>query len=331
MSKYRNNLPQLSNETFLTDGGLETTLVFKHGYDLPQFAAFDLFKHQEGFNTLKSYYRPYIDLALEKQVNFILESPTWRASRDWGAKIGYNQKDLHEINQAAIDMLRDLRGKFEGPDAKFVISGCMGPRGDGYSVKDKMSADDAEKYHWTQIDTLRKTDADMVTAFTMNYTEEAIGLTRAAASAGLPVAIGFTVEIDGRLPSGEALGEAIEAVDQKTSHGPAYYMINCAHPSHFKTPLSTNANWLKRVRAIRANASDKSHAELDEATELDAGDPLDLGRQYAELKCSLPQLNVFGGCCGTDHQHVGEIYRAIAPHHPTINWDACESHGNTLH
>jgi len=331
MSKYRNNLPQLSNENFLTDGGLETTLVFKHGYDLPEFAAFDLFKHQEGFNTLKTYYRPYIHMALENRVNFILESPTWRASRDWGKKIGYNEKDLHEINRAAIDMLRDLRDKFEGQDSKLVISGCIGPRGDGYKVNEKMSADEAEKYHWTQIDTFQKTDADMVAAFTMNYAEEAVGITRAANRAGMPVVIGFTVETDGRLPSGQPLGQAIEEVDRETFHGPAYYMINCAHPSHFKSSLSENATWLERIQAIRANASAKSHAELDEATELDPGDPLDLGRQYAALKCSLPHLNVFGGCCGTDHFHVGEIFKAIAPHHPIMNWDACEEHGMMLH
>lgn len=331
MSKYRNKLPQLSDETFLTDGGLETTLVFKNGYDLPKFAAFDLFKHQEGFNALKSYYRPYIDLALKNKVNFILESPTWRASKDWGEQIGYNDKDLHEINRVAMDMLRDLRDKFEGQNSKFVISGCMGPRGDGYSVKEKMSAEEAEKYHWTQINTFRETDADMVAAFTMNYTEEAIGITRAATTAGLPVAIGFTVETDGRLPSGQALGQAINEVDRETSQGPAYYMINCAHPSHFKIPFFSKAAWLERVRAIRANASDKSHAELDEATELDSGDPLDLGRQYAELKCSLPHLNIFGGCCGTDHQHVGEIFKAISPHYPNMNWDSCEAQGHSLH
>lgn len=331
MSKYRKNLPQLSDETFLTDGGLETTLLFKHGYDLPQFAAFDLFKHQEGFNTLKAYYQPYIDLALENRVNFILESPTYRASKDWGAQIGYDEKDLHEINRAAMDMLGDLRGNFEVQNSRFVISGCMGPRGDGYRVNKKMSIAEAEKYHWAQINTFRETEADMVTAFTMNYTEEAIGITRAAATADLPVAIGFTVETDGRLPSGQTLGQAITEVDLETSRKPVYYMINCAHPSHFMEPLLTDAPWLNRVKAIRANASAKSHAELDEAEELDSGDPIDLGRQYAALKCGLPNLNVFGGCCGTDHLHVGEIFNAIAPHHPTMNWDVCKVRGHKVH
>ena len=324
MSKYRNQLPQLSSDQiFLTDGGLETTLIFEKGYDLPEFAAFDLFKHEGGYQTIKDYYLPYIHLARDRGNNFILESATWRASRGWGAKLGYSRKDLKEVNTVAISLLKDLRDRFETPESKFVISGCIGPRGDGYQVGDAMRTTEAEQYHWEQINTFRQTAVDMVSAFTMNYVEEAVGITRAAALADLPVVIGFTVETDGRLPSGQPLGEAINAVDQATGNGPAYYMINCAHTSHFKSLFATDQPWTKRIQSLRANASAKSHAELDEATELDAGDPIELGNHYAQLKCQVPQLNVFGGCCGTSHDHMAEIIKAIKPQHDAGSTDAC--------
>jgi len=311
MSKYRNQLPQLSPQTFLTDGGLETTLLFHHGYELPEFAAFDLLTRPEGYKVLRDYYRSYIDVALNGKVGFILESATWRASRDWGRKLGYSPADLQEINRESIALLQALRSESENNTTPMVISGNLGPRGDGYQVEKKMTAAQAKAYHQEQINALSATDADLVSAFTINYSEEAIGITQAAQDAGIPVVISFTLETDGRLPSGQPLGEAITAVDQTTGNGPAYYMINCAHPAHFRQALSGRDPWLNRIRAIRANASTKSHAELDAATDLDAGDPVDLGKRYAELKRQLPQLNVFGGCCGTDHRHVETICRAL--------------------
>ena len=311
MSKYRHQLPQLSDKTFLTDGGLETTLIFHHGYDLPQFAAFDLFKQNDGYQTLRNYFTDYATIAKTHQTGYILESPTWRASRDWGQNIGYSPKDLKDINRLSIAMLEDIRTQWEDEETPMVISGNIGPRGDGYTIADKMTARVAQLYHSEQISTFSKTEADLVSAFTINYVEEAIGITWAAQDAGLPVVISFTVETDGRLPSGQSLGEAITTVDWATASGPAYYMINCAHPTHFENRLATDAPWLKRIRAIRANASAKSHAELDEATELDAGNPYELGQNYADLKACLPQLNIFGGCCGTDHRHVAAISRAV--------------------
>ena len=192
-----------------------------------------------------------------------------------------------------------------------VISGCIGPRADGYKISNKMTVDEARQYHFEQIETFAHSEADLVSAFTINYVEEAIGITRAAQSAGIPVVISFTVETDGRLPSGQALAQAITEVDHTTQNGPAYYMINCAHPTHFNTTLTTDAPWVRRIRAIRANASALSHAELDEAQELEDGNPVELGSQYAELTNMLPNLNIFGGCCGTDHRHVAAICRAV--------------------
>jgi homocysteine S-methyltransferase len=291
---------------------LETTLIFHRGYELPEFAAFDLLTRPDGYEALRRYYESYISVALENKAGFILESATWRASRDWGRKLGYTPADLQAVNRKSIALLEDLRNESEAPAAPMVISGNIGPRGDGYQVNEKMTAVEAKAYHQEQIDTLSATQADLVSAFTINYTEEAIGITQAAQEAGIPAVISFTLETNGRLPSGQSLGEAITAVDQATGNGPAYFMINCAHPTHFEQALNGTDPWIHRIRAIRANASSKSHAELDAATDLDAGDPVDLGRRYAELKRRLPRLNIFGGCCGTDHRHVAAICKELA-------------------
>ena len=312
MSKYRNALPQLADNFFLTDGGIETTLIFHNGLDLPYFAAFDLLKDAEGEMTLREYFETYVSLARKHEVGFILESATWRANPDWGQKLGYSNAALAEMNHKAIKLLGDIRQANESDKTPMVISGCIGPRGDGYDPGDTMSAAEAEQYHATQIGTFRDTEADMVTAITMTYVDEAIGISRAAKSAGLPVAISFTVETDGNLPTGQSLQSAIEQVDAATDNEPAYYMINCAHPTHFGGVVATQQPWLQRVRGLRANASTMSHAELDEAEELDAGNPIQLGSQYKDLRSKLSHLTVFGGCCGTDHRHIEAIAQACA-------------------
>lgn len=312
MKTYRKNVSQLKERIFLTDGGLETTLVFEHGFNLPEFASFTLLKEKRGRKAMYDYYLPYIDLAKQNQFGFILEGSTWRASKDWGEKLGYNTRDLEKANLDGIELLAKLRKTHENDTTPMLISGCIGPRGDGYRPAAKMNPWEAQQYHTTQIQTLSTTEADLVSAFTINYAEEAIGITRAAQQFDIPVVISFTLETDGRLPSGQPLGAAIEEVDQKTQNGPAYYMINCAHPSHFKHVLLTNAAWKERIHAIRANASCKSHAELDESNELDSGNPAELGRDYIDLIELLPNLTVFGGCCGTDIRHLREICEKLS-------------------
>ena len=305
-AKYRHHLPQLDGDLFLTDGGIETTLIFHEGLDLPEFAAFDLLKDYEGTRALRRYYEPYASLARAHGLGFVLESPTWRASPRWAAAIGYGEDELSAFNEKAILLMEELRAEYEA-EAPIVISGCVGPHDDGYSPTVSLSADEARGYHATQINTFRDTAADMVTAITMTYAAEAVGVARAAAAAELPVAISFTLETDGRLPSGHSLADAIEQVDAETDGTPVYYMINCAHPTHFEPVLEADAPWAKRVRGLRANASTKSHAELDDATELDEGDPDDLAARYSALRTKLPNLTVVGGCCGTDHRHVAAI------------------------
>jgi S-methylmethionine-dependent homocysteine/selenocysteine methylase len=310
MTRYRTQLPQLSSDLFLTDGGLETTLIFHQGINLPDFAAFDLLKQPIGYQILQNYYRTYANLAREYGVGFILESATWRSNPDWGTKLGYNREALAEINRKAIAMLHDIRNEYETDKTKMVISGCLGPRGDGYNPSDLMTAAEAEQYHLPQIETFKQADADLVTAITMNYVEEAIGIARAAQSIGMPVVISFTVETDGKLPTSQPLKEAIAQVDTLTDQAPAYYMINCAHPTHFSNVLAAGEPWIERIRGIRANASIRSHAELNDSETLDAGNPTELGSQYRELKHKLKHLNVLGGCCGTDHRHVEAMCKA---------------------
>ena len=311
--RYRDALPQLGGDLFLTDGGIETTLIFHEGLELPDFAAFHLLREKAGVAALRKYFRTYADLAKEFGVGLILESATWRASSDWGTKLGYTAEELAGANRKAIEILEEIRSDLDAAGIQTVISGCIGPRGDGYVPANTMSPEQAEEYHTEQIHTFESTAADMVCAITMNYPEEAIGVALAARSVGIPAAISFTVEIDGRLPTGEPLAAAIERVDDATSSAPAYYMINCAHPSHFEPVLLEGGRWVMRIRGIRANASRMSHAELNEAPALDVGNPLELGAEYAELKRLLRNLTVLGGCCGTDHRHVEAIARACLP------------------
>lgn len=311
MSKYRHHLPQLADRLFITDGGLETTLIFHEGMELPYFAAFELLKDAEGTKVLESYFSRYADMARQHHVGLVLEAPTWRANPDWGSKLGYDSSALAEANRKAISLLLRIRAEYETPATPIVISGNLGPRGDGYRADARMSADEAQAYHQGQIETFAQTDADMVAAFTMNYIEEAVGIVKAAKACAIPVAISFTLEIDGRLPSGDTLPTAIETIDAETGAYAVYYMINCAHPTHFENELHGDGHWTRRIRGLRANASRRSHAELDEAADLDDGHPEELGTQYRALRAHLPGMTVVGGCCGTDHRHVDAICRAM--------------------
>jgi homocysteine S-methyltransferase len=311
MKKYRNNLPQTNGRLFLTDGGLETTLVFHEGIELPHFAAFDLLRTLQGTKTIRDYYERYIAIARSCGAGFLLESPSWRANPDWGTKLGYSREALAEVNRACIALMEELRAAHETAAMPMPISGNIGPRGDGYDPGTVMSPDEAERYHSWQVGLFAESAADLVSAFTMTNTNEAIGVARAAKAAGMPCVISFTLETDGRLPTGESLTDAVAAVDAATGGegqgAPAYYMINCAHPSHFEARLDQGDARLRRVRGLRANASTRSHAELDAAPDLDAGDPHALGHAYRRLVERHPQIAVLGGCCGTDHRHVEEI------------------------
>jgi S-methylmethionine-dependent homocysteine/selenocysteine methylase len=302
-------VPQLEGGTYITDGGMETTLIFHQGMDLPHFASFVLLEDAAGVEALRSYFLPYLEIARAHDVGILLDTPTWRANADWGERLGYSPKALAEVNRRGVALLEELRSS-TGGDPPIVISGCIGPRGDGYRVEGEMTAAEAERYHAPQVGTFAETSADLISALTLTYAKEAVGIVQAARAADVPVVISFTVETDGRLPSGQPLGEAIEQVDAETGGAAAYFMVNCAHPTHFSGVLEP-APWLDRLRGLRANASKQSHAELDEAEELDAGNPSELAADYRELQARLPSLTVVGGCCGTDHRHIDAICAAV--------------------
>lgn len=312
MSKHRHDLPQLRGGVFLTDGGMETTLLFHEGVPLPQFAAFPLLETVEGRRTLTRYYEKYLALAAERSLGFLLGTPTWRANPDWGAQLGYDRAALRRINLDSVAFVAALRADWETPALPVAVEGVVGPRGDGY-LAGRMSAAEAEDYHAFQIGVFAEAGVDLVTAMTMTTVGEAAGVARAARAAGLPCAVSFTVETDGRLVDGTSLGDAITAADAATDAWPAYYMINCAHPRHIEQALAAGAPWTARLGGLRANASTLSHAELDAAETLDEGDPADLGRRYRALRRDLPGLRVLGGCCGTDHRHVEAIRDACIP------------------
>jgi S-methylmethionine-dependent homocysteine/selenocysteine methylase len=301
-------LPQLSAPLFIADGGLETTLVFLHGVDLPDFAAFPLLDDEDGREHLRGYYDPYLDIAERRGVGIVVDTPTWRANHDWAARLGYGSEQLAELNRRSVAFVGELVASRRGLVG--VVNGVIGPRGDGYVVDNAMTASEAHHYHAMQARAFAEAGADMVTAVTMTYADEAIGVVRAVTDSGLPVVISFTVETDGRLPSGQPLGEAVAAVDAATANGPAYYMVNCAHPTHFEHVLVGGARWLERIKGVRANASRQSHAELDAAEELDRGDECELAADYLRLQAVLPDLRVVGGCCGTDHRHIDAISAA---------------------
>ena len=300
-------LSQLDGRTFITDAGMETVLIYRDGLELPEFASFVLLDDPAGIEALRSYYGEYVAIAERHGFGIVLDTPTWRANPDWGARLGYSAEGLDDVNRRGVALLEEVReAAANGVDV--LISGCIGPRGDGYVVGEVMSAKEAQGYHSAQVATFASTNSDLVSALTLNYAAEAMGIARAAAEAGIPSVISFTVETDGRLPSGQELRDALAEVDEATGGAPAYYMVNCAHPTHFEDVLAGGG--LERVRGLRANASTKSHAELDEAEELDQGDPDDLAERYRGLRPLLPNLTVVGGCCGTDERHIEAICAA---------------------
>jgi len=310
MPRYRNSLPQLSGSIFLADAGVETDLMFNHGIEIREFAAHTLLPDPKGRAALTKYFEGFLNLANEQGTGFILDTVTWKAHRHWAEKLSASEPELKVANEECVQFINELRARFSKNAQPIVLNGVIGPRGDAYRPEQVIAIDAAEDYFSQQLGWLAATEVDMVTALTFNQAGEAAGLARAARKVGLPVVVSFTVETNGRLPNGQSIAEAITEVDTATESYPSYYMINCAHPDHFDGVLH-DVHWARRIRGIRANASRRSHAELDAAPELDAGNPLELGRQYRSLATRMPWLNVFGGCCGSDLRHVTEIAHAL--------------------
>ena len=306
MAQFRSKLPQIEAAPFLGICGFETTLIFIEGVDLPEFAAFDLLRRPGGEAVLRAFYERNLAIAAEFGLGMVMETPTWRANVDWARKLHCSETELRQVLMRSVELLCELRT--ETPSVPVVISGCIGPRGDGYVIDTVMTPEEAAHYHEFEIGVFAETQVDLLTTATLIYSAEAIGIVYAAQRYHLPVAISFTVETNGLLPSGETLKAAIQEVDEATASYPSYYLINCAHPSHFSSVLLGGDKWTQRVRGLRVNASHKSHAELNECSQLDSGSPEDLAAEVIALREALPGLTVLGGCCGTDYRHI----RALA-------------------
>lgn len=293
------------SRTVVTDAGLETWLLFQRSLELPAFAVYPLALDPNARQVLAEYYDHYAAIAAATGAAAVIEAATWRANPDWATTLGHDQAMLGTFIDACVSLVREARDRW--PDVRpFLVGGTVGPRGDGYRVDTSMDPEEAAGYHSFQVERMAAAGVDVITALTMGYIGEAVGIALAAQRAGLPVVVSFTVETDGRLPSGMPLGEAIDASDELTGGYPVHYMINCAHPTHFEHLLDGQP-WVRRVGGVRANASALSHVELDEMVELDEGDPDDLADRYVRLRERLPNLHQIGGCCGTDHRHVAAI------------------------
>ncbi len=310
MTTPRKALPQLDGGIYLTDAGLETDLIFNRGVELAEFASHKALEHATGRAELAAYYRGFLSLARDLRTGFVLDTPTWRAQPYFAAALGATVPELAAANRDAVDFVAGLRREYRGNTGPILLNGVVGPRGDAYAPEARLTAAEAEDYHAGQLGWLAATDVDMVSAVTFTQMDEAIGFVRAASRLKVPAVVSFTVETDGTLPTGQRLADAIAGVDTATQGYASYFMINCAHPDHFSGQLE--GDWVRRIRGLRCNASRMSHAELDDAEELDTGNPAELSQIYAQLHRSLPWLNVFGGCCGSDLRHITAIATAIA-------------------
>lgn len=298
-----------NNNIFMINGGLETTLIYKYNLELPFFSCIDLFKNVNTKKIIYQYYLEYLKVAQKYNSFIIIDTPTWRFNKDWASKLGYNEIELLNRNKEAVVLISKLKNDYNN----IIISGKIGPKYEGYFISEKMSIEESKNYHSTQIKTFSELNIDIITASAMNYVEEAIGISYSAKDKSIPLVISFTLNNDSKLPSGMALEDAINYIDYITNEYPIYYMINCVHPKYFIELLRINKDkkWINRIRGIRPNASSKSHEELEKLNKLDSGNIDELANYCKEIKNICPNINIFGGCCGTNINHVESIYKKI--------------------
>lgn len=308
--KDARHLPQMNGRNMTCGGGFETWLQYVDGFKLRHFCGFELIDDPRGRACLEDYHRKIAEAAAAQGFGVINEGLHYRASRDWGELIGYSREGLEEINIRGIEFYREIARDYDSPETPMLVGGAIGPRGDAYNVGRTPDAAESEDYHAEQIETFRKAGADLVTALTFSSIEEAIGLARAAKAAGMPVVVSFFVARGGKLNGGETLEEAITRVDAATNSAPAYYMVNCTHPTEFM-PALTEGDWTARLGGFMPNAVAMETLSLCQLGHLEDGDPVELGGQMADLARRFPHINVWGGCCGTDGRHIGEIARQV--------------------
>jgi len=312
----RTSFPRQSKGVlYLTEGGQETEIMYKFGHDLPQFAMFTLLDNPRALDELKRMYCRYLDTAAKHGFVALMGGLDYRASPDWGSLLGYSPEGLAEVELRCIEFLREVAKPYAGqlPDILFV--GFVGPRGDAYSLNRTITADGAEDYHSVQLETLKKAGVDLVSAMTLNNIPEAVGLSRAAKRVGLPLSLSFTLASTSRLQSGPSIRQAIEAVDAEAGDAkPDFYGINCSHPVEFEPALEPGS-WFDRVRSVRPNAAKMDKISLCKLGHLEEGDAHELGREMGDLARRYPQIDIWGGCCGTWETHLDQIAQNVRANH----------------
>lgn len=296
---------------YLTEGGQETEIQYRHGHDLPEFAMYPLLENEAAMADLKAMYARVLDAAAEHDFVAMISGLDYRASPDWGEKLGYSRESLSDALLQSIAFLRDVARPYEGQISQIMCGGMVGPRGDAYALNRTITAEEAEDYHSVQLEVLKRANVDFVSAVTFNNIPEAVGVARAGARLGVPLNVSFTLDSNHRLQSGPSLKEAIESVDAQAGDAkPDYYGINCSHPLEFEPALEPG-DWMLRVRSLRPNASAKDKIDLCKIGHIEDGDPVDLGQRMGGLARRYPHIDVWGGCCGTWAPHLNEIARNV--------------------
>lgn len=294
---------------FVAGWGTETWLQYVDGFELRHFCAFELLDDPKGYDCIADYTDKVAAAAASNGFGAIIDGIHYRASPDWGDLIGYSRDALRDVNRRGIELYREIAGRYETDETPMLVGAAIGPRGDAYETGHKMDMAEAEDYHAQQIDMLKDAGADLVTAATFSSPTEAAGLVRAAAAAGVPVAVSFIAK-GGKLSGGETLSEAIGMVDDATDGAALHFTINCTHPTEFEAGLSDGA-WTRRLGGFLPNAVAMELLSLCRLGHLEDGDPVELGGQMADLARRFPHARIWGGCCGTDARHIAEIARQV--------------------
>lgn len=303
---------QQNGRFYLSEGGTETELMYKYGFELPQFALYPLLNNHDATSTMRGMFRSYLDVVARNEMNALMGGLDYRASPDWGKLLGYSPAGLAEANHQSIDFLRELAAEYVSDINEILIQGLIGPRGDAYERNTKITVNEAEDYHSVQLNTLKDANVDLALAITFNNVPESIGVARAAVKLGVPLAISLTLDTHSRLNSGPSLEEAITRIDAETGQSPEFYLINCSHPLEYE-PAITPGNWINRIRGVRPNASKMDKISLCKIGHLEDGDPEELGNLCGGLARRYPHMDIWGGCCGTWDTHIHEIAKNIYP------------------
>ena len=302
--------PQQEGRFYLSEGGTETELMYKYGFELPHFATFPLLENPDAVSRMREMFRSYLEVAAKYKICALMGGLDYRASPDWGELLGYSPGGLAEANIQSIEFLREIADEYASEIPVILIQGLIGPRGDAYERNETITENEAEDYHSVQLETLKKAGVDLALALTFNNIPESIGVARAAAKIGVPLGISLTLDSTSKLSSGQSLVEAITTIDKETDQSPEFYSINCSHPVEYE-PAIEPGEWINRVRGVRPNASKMDKIALCKIGHLEEGDPVELGELCGDLARRYPHMDVWGGCCGTWNSHLDEIAKNV--------------------